>query len=190
MPKIPKTRPKGATPSCSGNSSSTPGVLEELPLQLGVAPFGLVFGILGIESGLSPIQTISLSLILFGGASQIVFAQLVAAATPFGIILSSVTMINLRHVLYGLSMASYLRKLPIYWRVLLAYLLTDEAYAVSIRRFSQQPPSRYMHFHLLGTLCPVSENAYSVRVVVVKTCLLYTSPSPRDQRGARMPSSA
>ena len=89
-------------------------MLEELPLQLGVAPFGLVFGILGIESGLSPIQTICLSLILFGGASQIVFAQLIAAATPFGIILSSVTMINLRHLLYGLSMASYLHKLPLY----------------------------------------------------------------------------
>ena len=135
----------------TGKQEFIAGVLEELPLQLGVAPFGLVFGILGIESGLSPIQTICLSLILFGGASQIVFAQLVAAATPFGIILSSVTMINLRHLLYGLSMASYLHKLPLYWRVLLAYLLTDEAYAVSIRRFSQQPPSRYMHFHLLGT---------------------------------------
>ena len=24
----------------------------------------------------------------------------------------------------------------------------------------------------------------------IKTCLLYTSPSPRDQRGSRMPSSA
>lgn len=129
----------------------TAGVLDELPLQVGIVPFGLVFGILGVESGLSPIQTICLSLILFGGASQIVFAQLVAATTHFGIILSSVTMINLRHVLYGLSMASHLRRLPLYWRVLLAYFLTDEAYAVSIRRFSQQPHSRYMHFHLLGT---------------------------------------
>jgi len=141
--KIPQTR--------TGKQEFIAGVLEELPLQLGVAPFGIVFGILGIESGLSPIQTICLSLILFGGASQIVFAQLIAAATPFGIILSSVTMINLRHLLYGLSMASYLSKLPLYWRVMLAYMLTDEAYAVSIRRFSQQPPSSYMHFHLLGT---------------------------------------
>ncbi len=127
------------------------GVLDELPMQLGIVPFGLVFGVLGLESGLSPLQTICLSLILFGGASQIVFAQMIAAATPFGIILSSVTMINLRHVLYGLSMANYLSRLPLYWRIMLAYLLTDEAYAVSIKRFSQQLPSSQMHFHLLGS---------------------------------------
>ena len=127
------------------------GVAEELPLQIGIIPFGLVFGILGVESGLSPMQTICLSLILFGGASQIVFAQLVAAGTPFGIILASVTTINLRHTLYGLSMAAYLRALPVHWRIGLAYLLTDEAYAVSIRRFSQQAASPHMHFHLLGT---------------------------------------
>lgn len=127
------------------------GIIEELPLQIGIIPFGLVFGILGVESGLSPVQTICLSVILFGGASQIVFAQLVASGTPFGIILASVTTINLRHTLYGLSMAVYLRELPLSWRLGLAYLLTDEAYAVSVRRFSQQSPSPYMHFHLLGT---------------------------------------
>ena len=127
------------------------GVSDELPLQIGIIPFGLVFGILGVESGLSPLQTICLSVILFGGASQIVFAQLVASGTPFGIILASVTTINLRHSLYGLSMAAYLRTLPLYWRIGLAYLLTDEAYAVSIRRFSQLPASVNMHFHLLGT---------------------------------------
>ena len=31
---------------------------------------------------------------------------------------------------------------------------------------------------------------FSTRTVSVCTCLLYTSPSPRDQRGSRMPSSA
>ena len=46
--------PRGRT----GKQEFIAGVLEELPLQLGVAHFGLVFGILGIESGLSPIQTI------------------------------------------------------------------------------------------------------------------------------------
>ena len=85
--KIPQSR--------TGKQEFIAGVLEELPLQLGVAPFGIVFGILGIESGLSAAQTICLSLILFGGASQIVFAQLVAAATPFGIIPVSYTHLTL-----------------------------------------------------------------------------------------------
>jgi len=127
------------------------GLLDELPLQIGIIPFGLVYGILGIESGMSLVQTCLLSVILFGGASQIVFTQLITAATPAGVIIASVSAINLRHLLYGLSMAAYLRHLPFGWRAVLAYLLTDEAYAMSVRRFRTAPGSDVMHYHLLGT---------------------------------------
>ncbi len=127
------------------------GVRDELPLQLGVFPFGLVFGLVGIESGLSPVQTFLLSTILFGGASQIVFTQLISVGTPLPVLIASVSSINLRHALYGVSMSRYLLALPLKWRLLLGYLLTDEAYAISIRRFTLQPPSQDMHFHLLGT---------------------------------------
>ena len=127
------------------------GVRDEVPLIFGVAPFGLVFGVLGIESGLTPLQTIMLSSILFGGASQIVFVQLWAAAVPALIVGGSVCVINLRHVLYSASVAAYLRPLPLRWRILLGYLLTDEAYAISIKRFRHEPPGPNQHFHLLGS---------------------------------------
>ena len=127
------------------------GVRDEVPLIFGVAPFGLVFGVLGIESGLTPLQTIMLSSILFGGASQIVFVQLWAAGVPALIVGGSVCVINLRHVLYSASVAAYLRPLPLRWRILLGYLLTDEAYAISIKRFRHEPPGPNQHFHLLGS---------------------------------------
>ena len=57
------------------------GVLAQLPVQLGVIPFGLVFGVLGIASGLTATQTILMSSIIFGGASQVVFAQLWSSGT-------------------------------------------------------------------------------------------------------------
>ena len=127
------------------------GVRDELPLMFGVIPFGLVFGVLGIESGLTLLQTILLSSILFGGASQVVFAQLWAAGVPALIVGSSVCVINIRHVLYSASVASYLHNLPLCWRILLGYLLTDEAYAVSIRRLTSGRVGRFQHFHLLGS---------------------------------------
>jgi len=127
------------------------GIADELPLQIGIIPFGLVYGILGVESGMSVLQTCALSMILFGGASQIIFTQLIASTTPAGIIIASVTTINLRHLLYGLSVSPYLRHLPLRWRLILAYLLTDEAYAMSIRRFQMAPSNPQMHYHLLGT---------------------------------------
>jgi predicted branched-subunit amino acid permease len=122
-----------------------------LPLQLGVAPFGLVFGVLGLASGLTPLQTIMLSSIIFGGASQVVFAQLWGAAVPAPVVGASVSVINLRHVLYSASIAPYLRSLPLAWRIPLAYLLTDEAYAVTINRFRSDAPGPFQHYHLLGT---------------------------------------
>ena len=58
------------------------GVRQELPLIVGVAPFGLVYGVLGVASGLTELQTILLSSILFAGASQVVFVQLLEMAPP------------------------------------------------------------------------------------------------------------
>ena len=135
----------------SAGSEFWAGVREEMPLIFGVAPFGLVFGVLGLESGLTPWQTILMSSVLFGGASQIVFAQLWAAGVPALIVGGSVCVINMRHVLYSASIAAYLRHLPLRWRILLGYLLTDEAYAISIRRFQHDPPGPNQHFHLLGS---------------------------------------
>ena len=143
------SRPSDSKLSARGEFIS--GVLEELPLQAGIIPFGMVYGILGMESGMTALQTFLLSSILFGGASQIIFTQLYAAATPFGIWVGSIAAINARHLLYSTSMLEYLGQLPLRWRILLAYLLTDEAYAVSIRRYSLRPHSEVMHYHLLGS---------------------------------------
>ena len=127
------------------------GILEELPLQLGVFPFGVIYGVMAIESGLTPMQAFLMSSIIFGGASQIAFVQLISNATPFGVIVTTVSAINSRHFLYSISMMEFLKNLSLKWRVILGYLLTDEAYAISIRRFINEPNTSFLHFHLLGT---------------------------------------
>ena len=127
------------------------GVLQELPLQLGVFPFGIIYGVMAIESGLTFWQALLMSSIIFGGASQIAFVQLLSNSTPYGVIVTTVGAINSRHLLYSISMVEYLNKLSLSWRVLLAYLLTDEAYAVSIRKFIKHSDNSILHYHLLGS---------------------------------------
>ena len=127
------------------------GVRDETPLMLAVIPFGLVFGALGLAAGLAPLEVILLSSIVFGGASRVIFAQLWGLGTPAFVVAGSVATINLRHVLYSASISRYVRHLPLGWRVLLGYLLTDEAYAISINRFQNGPASPHSHYHLLGT---------------------------------------
>ena len=124
------------------------GVLAQLPLQLGVVPFGLVFGVLGIASGLSAAQTILMSSIIFGGASQVVFAQLWSIGASPMVTGGSVAIINLRHIIYSASISRYITELSLRWRLILGYLLTDEAFAVSFQEFENK--NKFAHFHLLG----------------------------------------
>ncbi|THF55372.1 AzlC family ABC transporter permease [Pseudothauera rhizosphaerae] len=127
------------------------GMRAELPLLLGVVPFGLMFGVLGLAAGLPAWAVVAMSSIVFGGASQVVFAQLWGAPTPPAVICTTVAVVNLRHALYSASVAEWLRGLPWRWKLVLAYLLTDEAYAAALVRFRDGPPGAYRHWFLFGT---------------------------------------
>ncbi|MBS0554644.1 MAG: AzlC family ABC transporter permease, partial [Proteobacteria bacterium] len=81
------------------------------------------------------------SAVVFAGAAQLVIVQMLTAAAgvlPIGL---TASLLNLRHVLYSASVADYVRHLPRRWRLLLAYLLTDEAYAVAILRYQTSSTS-------------------------------------------------
>lgn len=141
------------------------GCRDELPLQFGCIPFGLLYGIAAINAGISPWLAQLGSAIVFAGASQLVIVQMVsagAAALPIG---TTSSVINLRHLLYSASVAPYVKHLSRPWRLLLAYLLTDEAYAVAILRYQKNsanalastdkpldpPPSQdFRHWYFLG----------------------------------------
>ncbi|MBS1160268.1 MAG: AzlC-like protein [Proteobacteria bacterium] len=127
------------------------GVRAELPLLLGVVPFGLIFGVLGLAAGLPAWAVVLSSSLVFGGSSQVVFAQLWGAATPGPVIVATVGVVNLRHALYSAAVAEYLRALPWRWKLLLAYLLTDEAFAAAIGRLRDGPTTAQRHWFLFGT---------------------------------------
>lgn len=111
------------------------GVRGQLPLLLGVTPFGLAYGAYAVESGLSPALAQSMSWIVFGGASQFAGTQLMAEGVPGVVIVLTAALVNLRHMLYSASIGPRVEHLSRGWRALLAYLLTDEAYAVAMQRY-------------------------------------------------------
>jgi 4-azaleucine resistance transporter AzlC len=126
------------------------GIKAELPILLGVIPFGMIYGVLALEAGLSPISAQAMSAVVFAGSAQFVIAQLVALGTPGLVIIVTAVLVNLRHALYSASLAPYLRHLRPRWRWLLAYLLTDEAYAVAIDHYQGGRPIQYKHWYFLG----------------------------------------
>jgi 4-azaleucine resistance transporter AzlC len=111
------------------------GYLAMLPLWLGAAPFGVIYAVSAVAAGLSPAQTIAMSLLVFAGASQFTAVGMVAAgAGPLAITLTTLVL-NARHLLMSASLAPHLRGLSAWRRLLLAAQITDESYAVGIGRY-------------------------------------------------------
>jgi 4-azaleucine resistance transporter AzlC len=137
-------------PMSTARTSFLSGIRAELPILLGVVPFGMIYGVLAVEGGLSAAQAQSMSVIVFAGSAQFVMAQLFAVGTPALVIIATAGMLNLRHVLYSASIAPYLLHLRPAWRWTLAYLLTDEAYAVSITNYRRGGKLQYKHWYFLG----------------------------------------
>ncbi len=113
------------------------GIRGILPILLGVLPFGLIYGVSARGAGLPVIAAQAMSFIVFAGSAQFVTVQLIGAGVPFGIIILTACLLNLRHALYSASVAPYVKHLPGRWKALLAYVLTDEAYAVTITHYRQ-----------------------------------------------------
>lgn len=127
------------------------GVRLLLPMLVGVAPFGAIYGVVALQSGIGPLQAMLMSSVLFAGASQFLLAQMVGAGAPGLVTFGAVALINARHALYSASLAPLLAPLPRRWKLLLAYLLTDEAYAAAIGTLMQRPQPAHAHWVLFGS---------------------------------------
>jgi branched chain amino acid efflux pump len=112
------------------------GVRDELPILLGVIPFGMIYGVLAVAAGLPPGIAQAMSAIVFAGSAQFLAVKLIGTGTPAVVVILTAFVVNLRHALYSASVAPHLQRLPRFWKGFLAYLLTDEAYAVTITHYN------------------------------------------------------
>lgn len=126
------------------------GMRAEFPLLIGVFPFGMIYGALAVSAGLSPAAAQSMSWIVFAGSAQFVTAQLIHETAPALVMVLTIAVVNLRHMLYSASLAPHMVSLPLRWKVLLAYLLTDEAYAPSVLRYEERGVERFSHWFFFG----------------------------------------
>ena len=125
------------------------GIIDVSPLMIPVVPFGLIFGVLAIDVGFTPLETMGMSLIVFGGASQIVLLQLFSGGASSLVIISSVGAVNSRHLLYGAVVSEHLSDLKIVWKILISYFLVDQAFARSNEYFKKND-NKNKYYHLVG----------------------------------------
>jgi 4-azaleucine resistance transporter AzlC len=138
MATTPDVRTRGATD----------GARAVAPLLIGVIPFGLVFGVVAAGSTIGPWMAGSTSVIIFAGAAQLATIQLIDAGAAGAVVIATALVINARHLMYSAALAPHFREFPPAARRLLPYIMTDQAFAVSIVRYGEvvDPPYRRWFF--------------------------------------------
>ncbi len=116
------------------------GFIDTIPLALSASIYGVVYGVLAGKAGLSILETIAMSGIVFAGASQMTAVQMIALGSSGISIIITVFIINLRHFLLSASIAPYLKKESLGVKLLSSFLLTDETYAVAYSHFQKNSP--------------------------------------------------
>lgn len=115
------------------------GIRTMLPLLPAAFPFGMITGVTSLGAHLSAAQGIGQSIIIFAGAAQLAMLQLMQGHAWPPVIVLTVFMINARFAMYSASLAPHFSSAPRATRWAIAYLMTDQAYALSITRFARAP---------------------------------------------------
>jgi predicted branched-subunit amino acid permease len=153
--------PDPARPSPAGTASPVrslrAGALAIAPIILGVLPFGIIAGFAAVDIGLEVADAVGFSVGIFAGASQLAAIELLGQGASLAVALTAVVVINLRMAMYSASLAPYLADEPTHRRMLGAYVLTDQAYAVAVTRFLRpaDEPAVDRFFFYLGAALPM-----------------------------------
>ena len=151
------------------------GARDSLPILLGVVPFALICSVAAVGVGLTPVEAIGMSFIVFAGASQLAVLQLMGQGAVWLVMVLTAWVINLRFTMYSATLAPYLQKEPLYRKAPFAYILSDQAFGVSMSHFANEIPTNPAWYYygvaaaiwltwnissiagaLLGTLVPES----------------------------------
>ncbi len=121
----------------------------------GIVSWGLITGVAMVGAGLTPFAAFAMSLVVYAGASQLAAMQLMSAGAPLLLIILAGLVINLRFMLFSLSISPYFRRLTALRRALYSYLLSDNGYAVSIHNLASHADDPDRHQYFFGSVAAV-----------------------------------
>lgn len=137
-------------PYLTAQSAFWAGVRQFIPLTLGAIPFGLVFGVAATNIGLTPLEGTVMSMFMVAGAAQLAMLELIKTNAAAWVIILSAFIVNLRFVIYSASLAPYFQSFSLRWKILDAYLITDQPYALSIAYFNEYPDAPHKNWYHFG----------------------------------------
>ena len=120
------------------------------PILLGAVPFGLVIGVSVAATPVDNWVGWATSIIVFAGAAQIAVIELIGTNALAGVAIATPLIINLRHAMYSAAMAPHFSKLTRTDRIWLPYLLTDQAFVISVSRYEPDSDATTIKWYYLG----------------------------------------
>ena len=115
------------------------GVLNSMPIWLAIVPFGMIFGVVAMATGLDIVQTMGMTVIVAAGASQLAALQLMAEDAPAALAILTGALVNLRMAMYSAALAVAWPGAPLQQRLLAAFFLHDQSFAIAMRRHGERP---------------------------------------------------
>jgi predicted branched-subunit amino acid permease len=114
------------------------GVRSFLPLAISIAAYGVVWGVLAGQAGLSVLDVLLMCGLVFAGASQFVALDMWdTTALPVASIIISVMIVNLRLMLMSATIRPVIAHLPRWRRILAIALISDEQWALAMTEASK-----------------------------------------------------
>ncbi len=133
------------------------GVADLAPVLVAVVPIGLLWGTLASAKGLSLLEAMLMSVLVFAGAAQFVAVEMWQEPAPVLLLVLAALIVNIRHVLMSASVSRHIGKIPRRLHPLVAYLLVDESWALTERRALKRPVTLAYY---LGVTLPMAVSWY------------------------------
>jgi predicted branched-subunit amino acid permease len=126
------------------------GVVSALPLVVGVGAWGIVVGVAMISAGFSPVQALTMGVLVYGGSAQLAVLPLFIAKAPLWVMFVTTMVVNLRYLIYSAVLAPHFSRLSRQWRLLLSYITVDGMFAIFAGRFRPGDEAPHRHWFYLG----------------------------------------
>lgn len=106
------------------------GAREITPLAIGVAVYGLAYGLLAVQAGFGPLGLGVMGATVFAGGAQIVATQRLIAGAGVPVAAIAAIALNLRLLLVAASIRHIFAGRPFWQKAIGAHLTTDENWAL------------------------------------------------------------
>jgi len=146
------------------------GARDSLPILLGVVPFATICSVAAVSVGLTPFQAMSMSFIVFAGASQLAVLQLMGEGAFWLVMVLTAWIINLRFPMYSATLAPHLQKEQLHRKAPFAFILSDQAFGVTMSHFANELPAHpAWYYYGVATAIWVTWNASAIAGALLGT---------------------